>query len=122
MKHLIVALMLSLLATSCVGPNGVPAHEARKRAPQSSSQAPAPEPTTEGRAALMRKPPECATCNADMRRRLSSCGSVSSSCMASCSGTDAMKTAMCQSGCQSQYAQCAQVASMPNDCPAYCAL
>jgi hypothetical protein len=42
--------------------------------------------------------------------------------MAACSGGDAMKTAICQSGCQSQYAQCAQYASMPNDCPAYCAL
>jgi hypothetical protein len=122
MKHLIVTLMLSVLAAACVGPNGVPAPQARNRGPQSTNQAPPPEPTTRGQSALMRKPPECASCNADVRRRLSNCGSVSSSCMAGCSGTDAMKTAICQSGCQSLYAQCAQVASMPNDCPAYCAL
>jgi hypothetical protein len=108
MKHVIVALMLCFL-TACVGPRGV-------------GQAPHPQPTSEGKSALMRKPPECALCNADMRRRLANCGSASSSCMSTCSGTDAMKTAICQSNCQSQYASCAQYASMPNDCPAYCAL
>jgi hypothetical protein len=117
MRHLIVSLTLCVLAlgllAACVGPNGVP------------EQAPHPVPVSGSspeKSALMRKPPECAVCNADMRRRLASCGSESSSCMASCSGTDAMKTAICQSGCQSRYASCAQYASMPNDCPAYCAL
>jgi hypothetical protein len=112
MKHLIVALMLCLI-TACVGPEGV-------------TRAPHPQPTTDataaGKSVLMRMPPECATCNADMRRRLSNCGSTSGSCMATCSGGDAMKAALCQSSCQSQYASCAQAASMPNDCPAYCAL
>jgi hypothetical protein len=120
MKHMIVALMLCLLAASlnaCVGPNG--ASQAPK---QAREQAPQPVPTSAGKSALTRLPPECATCNADMRRRLGDCGSRSSSCMSSCSGGDAMKTAICQSGCQSQYASCAQFASMPNDCPAYCAL
>ena len=109
MKRLIIALTVLCLLAACVGPKGV-------------GQAPHPQPTSDGKSALMRKPPECAVCNAEMRRRLSSCGSTSGSCMATCSGTDAMKTALCQAGCQSQYASCAQYASMPSDCPAYCAL
>lgn len=117
MKHLIVALTLCLLA-ACVGPNGVP----QPHRSTATTRAPQPEPTSSGKSALMRMPPECAACNADMRRRLSNCGSASGSCMATCSGTDAMKTALCQSNCQQQYAACAQYASIPNDCPAYCAL
>ena len=111
MKHLMVALMLCWLG-ACVGPNGVP-----DRAPH-----PVPAAASSEKAALMRKPPECAACNAQMRTRLATCGSQSGSCMATCSGSDAMKTALCQSNCQQQYAACAQYASMPNDCPAYCAL
>ncbi len=117
MKHVFTALMLCFLA-ACVGPNGVP----QTSQPAATTRAPVPEPTSSGKSSLMRKPPECATCNAQMRQRLATCGSASGSCMASCSGTDAMKTAICQSNCQSQYASCAQYASMPNDCPAYCAL
>jgi hypothetical protein len=41
--------------------------------------------------------------------------------MSGCSG-DAMKIAICQSNCQGIYASCAAYASVPNDCPAYCAL
>jgi hypothetical protein len=115
MKRLIVALMLCLVA-ACVGPNGV------SPSTRSVHQAPPPEPTTAGRSYIARKPLECASCNADMRRRLGNCSSISSSCMANCSGTDPLKNALCQSNCQSQYASCAQYASMPNDCPAYCAL
>ena len=111
MKHVLGVAVLCLLA-ACAGPNLQPA--ARAPHPQQSAT------TMSG--AMRSKPPECMVCAADMRRRLADCGSHSGSCMSTCSGGDAMRTAICQSNCQGIYASCAQSASIPNDCPAYCAL
>jgi hypothetical protein len=110
MKYILTILMLCVLG-ACVGPQQQP-----------TGRAPAPQPSATRLPEAMRsKAPECTACAADIRRRLANCGSASSSCMASCSG-DAMKIAICQSNCQGIYASCAAFASVPNDCPAYCAL
>jgi hypothetical protein len=109
-KRLIVALTVLSFLASCVGPRG-----------PSQGQAPHPQPVSAKNTRLMRVPPECDLCNADMRRRLGDCGSSNSSCMARCTG-DAMQIAMCQSNCVNQYSSCAAYASVPNGCPAYCAL
>lgn len=109
MKHVLAVSMLCVL-TACAGPH-------------IKEQAPRPQPSSTSVSEAMRsKPPECMSCASDMRRRLADCGSHSGSCMATCSGGDAMKTALCQSNCANIYASCAQAASIPNDCPAYCAL
>ena len=111
MKHVLTILVLCLLG-ACVGPQG----------PQSGGRAANPEPSSTRLPEAMRsKAPECRACAADMQRRLGNCSSASSSCMASCSG-DAMKVAICQSNCQGIYASCAAYASVPNGCPASCAL
>jgi hypothetical protein len=110
MKRILTILMLGLLG-ACAGPEQ-----------HSTARAPHPQPSSTRLPEAMRStPPECMTCAADVRRRLANCGSASSSCMSGCSG-DAMKIAICQSNCQGIYASCAAYASVPNDCPAYCAL
>lgn len=109
MKRFLVIFMLCVL-TACAGPH-------------IKEQAPRPQPSSTGMSEAMRsKAPECMSCAADMRRRLGNCGSQNSSCMSSCPTGDAMRTAMCQSNCTNMYSSCAQAASQPNDCPAYCAL
>ena len=108
MKHIFAVSTLCVLS-GCAGPH--------------LTQAPQPQRSSTSLPAAMRsKPPECMICDADMRRRLASCGSSSGSCMSTCSGGDPVRTALCQSNCQGMYASCAQSASIPNDCPAYCAL
>jgi hypothetical protein len=115
MKHFLVISVLCLVA-ACAGPQLQPAARATARAPH-------PQPSSTTLPEAMRStPPECRVCAAEVRRRLASCGSASGSCMSRCSGSDAMRTALCQSDCQGIYASCAQAASVPNDCPAYCAL
>src|SRR5690348_754733 len=106
MKRFLVILTLCFLA-ACAGPQ------------IKQQQAPQPQPSSTGMSEAMRsKAPECMSCASDMRRRLGDCGSQSRSCMATCSGGDAMKTALCQNNCVNIYAGCAQAASQPNDCPA----